>query len=98
MFRGEWYLSNIPYNISDTPKIANWSSKECEQLLLDINNNSYIKKAIFVYDININFIGKYDGVMDAQRALKISHCTIKKYAQIKGIYNNYIFSYERSID
>jgi group I intron endonuclease len=98
MFRGEWYLSNIPYNISDTPKIANWSSKECEQLLLDINNNSYIKKAIFVYDINRNFIGKYDGVMDAQRALKISHCTIKKYAQINGIYNNYIFSYERSID
>ena len=22
MFRGEWYLSNIPYNLSDTPKIA----------------------------------------------------------------------------
>jgi group I intron endonuclease len=22
IFRGEWYLSNIPYNLSDTPKIA----------------------------------------------------------------------------
>jgi group I intron endonuclease len=22
MFRGEWYLSNIPYNLSDTPKIV----------------------------------------------------------------------------
>jgi hypothetical protein len=22
MFRGEWYFSNVPYNISDTPEIA----------------------------------------------------------------------------
>jgi len=98
LFRGEWYLSNIPYNISDTPKIANWCSKECEELLLDLNKNNFIKKAVFVYDINRNFIGKYDGVMDAQRALKINHCTIKKYAKIEGIYRDYIFSYERLMD
>ena len=98
IFRGEWYLNNIPYNISDTPKIDNWSSKECEQLLSDINKNSYIKKAVFVYDINRNFLYKYDGVMDAQRALKINHCIIKKYAQMGGIYKDYIFSYERLMD
>jgi hypothetical protein len=23
IFRGEWYLRNIPYNLSDTPKITN---------------------------------------------------------------------------
>jgi hypothetical protein len=36
--------------------------------------------------------------MDAQRALKINHCTIKKYAKIEGIYRDYIFSYERLMD
>lgn len=98
LFRGEWYLSNIPYNLSDTPKIANWYSKECEELVLNINKNSHIKKAIFVYDTNKNFIGKYEGVTDASRALKISHLTIKNYAKIGGVYKGYIFSYERLRD
>lgn len=57
--------------ISDTPKIANWNSKQCQQLTININDNSHIIKAVFVYDINLNFIGKYDGVMAAQRRLNI---------------------------
>jgi hypothetical protein len=36
--------------------------------------------------------------MAAQRALNISHSTIKKYASVGGVYNGYIFSYERLID
>ena len=66
--------------------------------LLNIINNSHILKAVFVYDINRKFIGKYEGVMAVQRALKISHSTIKKYANVGGAYNGYIFSYERLID
>ena len=66
--------------------------------ILDIKNNSHIRKAVFVYDTNRNFIGKYEGVTDAQRALNISHSTIKKYAKLEGTYNNYIFSYERLED
>lgn len=98
IFRGEWYFSNTPYNISDTPKIANLSSKQCEELVISINQNSHIIKAVFVYDLNRDLIGKYDGVMVAQRALKISHSTIKNYAKISGVYNGYIFSYERLIN
>lgn len=98
LFRGEWYLSNIPFNINDIPSITNWTSDECSKLILEMNNNSHIKKAVFVYDINRNFIGKYEGVTDASRALKMSHLTIKKYAEIGGVYNEYIFSYERLID
>lgn len=95
IFRGEWYLTNIPYNINDTPIIADWSSKECGQLVLNMDKNSHIRKAVFVYDINRNFLAKYDGVMEAQRALNISHSTIKNYAKIGGVYKGYIFSYER---
>ena len=65
IFRGEWYFSNIPYNIEDTPVIANWTLKDCDELILDIKNNSHIRKAVFVYDTNRNFIGKYEGVTDA---------------------------------
>jgi hypothetical protein len=36
--------------------------------------------------------------MDAQRALKISHLTIKNYAKIGSVYKGYIFSYVRLID
>lgn len=100
LFRGEWYLLNIPYNISDTPLISHWHSKECEQLVVEINKSSHIKKAVFVYDTNKKFIGKYDGVTDAHQrwALKISHLTIKNYAKIGGVYKGYIFSYVRLID
>nr|AFD95922.1 intron-encoded GIY-YIG endonuclease [Talaromyces stipitatus] len=98
IFRGEWYITNIPYNLSDTPIICNWSSKECKDLINDIKSNSHIKKAVFVYDTNRKFIGKYEGVTDAQKALNISHSTIKKYANVAGVYKGYIFSYERLIN
>ena len=98
IYRGEWYLSNKPYNISDKPKIADLNSKQCKNLLLNMNNNSHIKKAVFVYDKNSNFIGKYEGVMAAQKVFNISHSTIKNYAKIGGVYNGYIFSYERLRD
>lgn len=98
IFRGEWYLSNIPYNLTDTPSISDWCSKECSELVLEINNQSHIRKAVFVYDANKNFLGKYEGVKDAERAFNINHSTIKKYAYVGGVYNGYIFSYERLKD
>jgi len=53
---------------------------------------------VFVYDTNKNFIGKYEGVKDAERAFKINHSTIKKYANVAGVYNGYLFSYEKLND
>jgi hypothetical protein len=95
LFRGGWYFSNIPYNIDDSPKILNWDSKESEELVLDINNDSHIKKAIFVYDLNKKFIGKYEGVTHAKKVFNINHLTIKKCAEVNGTYKDYIFCYER---
>lgn len=92
------YLTNIPYNINDTPIISNWCSKECDELIFNINNQSHIRKAVFVYDTNKNYICKYNGVTDAQKSLNINHSIIKKYAKVGGIYNGYIFSYVRLID
>jgi len=91
-------LTNLPYDISDSPVITNWLSKERDQLITDMNNSSHIKKAVFVYDKNRNFLCKYDGVTEAQRALNINHSTIKKYAKLGGSYKDYIFSYERLED
>jgi len=88
----------MPYNVSDIPKITDMYSKECEELLLNINNNSHILKAVFVYDLNRKLVGKYDGVMATRRALNISHTTIKNCAKVGGTYNGYIFSYERLRD
>jgi group I intron endonuclease len=94
IFRGEWYLSNIPYHLLDTP-LMDWQSKECEQLIVVMNNQREIKKAVFVYDANKKFITKYEGVTKAEKELNINHSTIKKYAKVGGLYNGYIFSYER---
>jgi len=77
------------------PIISDLHSKECKQLILAINNQSHIKKAVFVYDSEYNFIGKYEGVMQAEKTFKISHTTIKNCANIARVYKGYIFSYER---
>ena len=37
----------------DTPVIKDIYSEECKKLIEAFNNNSHIKKAIFVYDIYI---------------------------------------------
>jgi len=95
LFRGEWYLDNVPYHIEDKPKISNWESNDCKILIENINNNSHIRKAIFVYDKNLNCIDKYDGVTVAAKALKLNHLTIKTSALNKEIYNGFLFSYER---
>nr|QVV23929.1 hypothetical protein [Trichoderma cornu-damae] len=95
IFRGEWYFTNLPYDINNTPMISDWTLKECEELILDINNNSHIRKAVFVYDSNKNFICKYEGVTNTQEALNINHSIIKKHAKLSSAYNGYIFSYER---
>ena len=102
LFRGEWYFSNLPFNITDTPEISNWSSKEAKDLMTEILNKSNIKKAIFVYSSSAaarlereEFIGKFDGVTHAQKELNISHDIIKKYALLNMPYKGYIFSYER---
>lgn len=94
IFRGNWYISYIPYNIEDKPKIKKWTNEETNKLILEMKNNKHIKKAIFVYDLNKNLINKYEGVTKAQKALNINHSIIKEYAKFNKIYNNYIFSYE----
>jgi len=63
-------------------------------LILEINNNSHIKKAVFVYDINKNFVTKYDGVTAAAKSLNINHLSIKNKALSREIYKGYMFSYE----
>ena len=40
LFRGEWYFSNLPFNLTDTPLIYNWTSKESNNLILEMINNS----------------------------------------------------------
>lgn len=53
-----------------------------------------IRKAIFVFDSDYVLIYKFNGVIDAEKFLHISHETIKKYCESGEIYNNkYIFSY-----
>lgn len=95
LFRGEWYFTNLPYNLNDNPLIQNWNSIESKNLILEIKNNSKIKKAIFLYNLNKEFIRRFDGVTHAEKNLNINHDIIKKYALLNIPFGNYIFSYER---
>lgn len=58
-------------------------------------DNSHIKKAIFVYNSNKEFIKKFEGVTHVQKELNINHVLIKKYALLNKPYKGYIFNYER---
>ena len=59
LFRGEWYFSYLPFNLTDTPLISNWCSNESNNLTLEIIKRSHVKKAIFVYNIKKEFIHKF---------------------------------------
>ena len=61
-------------------------------------NNSSIKKALFLFDLDKNFIRKYSGIIEAEKDLGIRHEEIKKYANLKKELNGYIFSYHRLLD
>jgi len=98
LFRGEWYFSNLPFNLSDLPVISNWNSIESNNLILEIKNSSQIKKAIFVYNTSKEFIGKFDGVTLVAKEFNINHDIVKKYALLNKPYKGYIFSYERLKD
>ena len=102
LFRGEWYLSYLPFNLTDTPLISNWYSTstqhESNNLVLEMIKYSHIKKAIFVYNIKKEFIKKFEGVTHAQKELNINHDVIKKHALLNIPYNGYIFSYDRLKD
>ena len=98
LFRGEWYFSNLPFNLSDSPVISNWNSIEANNLILEIKNNSHIRKAVFVYNTSKEFIRKFDGVTHVAKEFNINHDIVKKYALINKPYKGYIFSYERLKD
>jgi len=63
-----------------------------------MKNNSKIKKAVFAYNKNKEFLCKFEDVTQARKNLNISHYVIKKYAIINLAYKGYIFSYERLRD
>jgi len=95
LFRGEWYFSNLPLKLSDTPLISSWTSTELQTLVREIKDNLHIRKAVFVYNIDKEFIQKFDGVTHVQRELNIRHEVIKRYALINKPYKGYIFSFDR---
>lgn len=75
----------------NTPLISNWSSKESNDIILEIINNSHINKAIFVYNSNKEFIRKFEGVTHAQKQLNIHHDIIKKICVTKYTIQRVLF-------
>nr|YP_009059698.1 GIY-YIG endonuclease [Parasitella parasitica]AIO05748.1 GIY-YIG endonuclease [Parasitella parasitica] len=94
LFRGNWYITKELIKDSDIPLIVDHSTEEFKELIQSTIECKSIRKAIFVFNTEPVLLAKYDGVIDAEKALKISHETIKKYCKSGEIYNNrFIFSY-----
>lgn len=94
LFRGEWYIHSKPLNANDIP-LLNLDSIEFKDLINEIINNSHVKKAIFVYNLEKELIFKFDSIKQAKKVLKMSHTTIGKHILFNIPYNSYIFSYHR---
>lgn len=96
LFRGEWYFTNIPYNISDSPKLKHWNTVESETLAKEIKASIKVKKGVFVYDKNKNFITKHAGVTEAGKFYNLSYLTIRKCASVNELHKSgYYFCFER---
>jgi group I intron endonuclease len=96
LFRGEWYFTNTPYNVEDTPKIKDWMDTECELLTKEIIGNIGITKGVFVYDKNKKFIARYKGVTEAGKMHNLSYITVKQCASVNELHNSgFYFCFER---
>lgn len=95
LFRSSWYFSTVPFN--EAKPLMEVPSLEYDNLIAQIKSQKHIKKAIFVFKDN-QFVCKYNGIMSAEKALKISHDTIKKVVNKNISYKGYTFSYHRVLD
>ena len=96
LVRGEWYFTNVPYNIHDSPEIRDWFSIKGNLLFQEISESSRVKKGIFVYDKNKKFLARHDGVTQASKIYNLSHLTIRKCADLNLLHETgHYFCYQR---
>lgn len=93
LFRSSWYLSREPINENEKP-LMEVPSLDYTNLISQMISQKHIRKAIFVFKDG-EFLCKFDGVMNAEKALNISHETIKTNIEKKSTYKGYRFSYHR---
>lgn len=93
LFRSSWYISKQPFNENENPSIE-LSSPEYLELLNKMKAQKHIRKAIFVFKDGV-FLRKYDGIMEAEKDLKISHDTINSNIEKNTTYKGYRFSLHR---
>lgn len=96
LYRSSWYFSLVPFNAEEKALIE-VPSPDYTNLITQMKSQKHIRKAVFVYKEN-EFLGKYDGVMSVEKALKISHETIKKNIENNTTYKGYSFSYHRILN
>lgn len=60
LFRGGWYFSRIPFNISDKSLITDYSTEKGNEILVEMKNNSHIRKAVFVFNLKNYYVGLMD--------------------------------------
>jgi len=75
LYRSSWYFSIIPFNEGEKP-LMEVPSPDYTNLVAQIKSQKHITKGVFVFKDG-QFICKYDGITSAEKALKISHDTIK---------------------
>lgn len=85
LFRGSWYITKLLFNNDELLLITDKNSPAFDDLIKSMIDSAFIKKAVFVYDSDMNLLNKYIGVMEAEADLKISHSTIKKYVKLNKI-------------
>lgn len=93
LFRSSWYISKSPLNEDEKPLMETFSP-EYSELIVKMKNQKHIRKAIFVFKDG-KFICKYEGIMEAESALNISHDTINSNIEKNTTYKGYKFSLHR---
>lgn len=93
LFRSSWYITKYPLNEDEKP-LMEASSPEYSELIEKMKSQKHIRKAIFVFKDG-EFICKYEGIMEAESALNISHDTINSNIEKNTTYKGYRFSLHR---
>lgn len=93
LFRSSWYISKESFNNNEKP-LFEFNSPEYLELIDKMKAQKHIRKAVFVFKDG-EFLHKYDGIMEAEKDLNISHDTINSNIEKNTTYKGYRFSLHR---
>lgn len=92
IFRGYWYITKPELAPEEEPTYEDY--RTCE-IFSEMIKCMKIQRPLFLFDLNGKYLYRFNGILEAEAALRIRHEKLKKHALSGEPYKEYIISFHR---